>query len=224
MALLRFAACLAAAAVWLLAGAHAHAAADGAQQFAAIGDLPLESGETLHDCRLGYRTFGRLDAAKANVVVFTTWYGGTTADLIDLIGPGGLVDASKYYVVAIDALADGVSSSPSNSKAQARMKFPKISIRDMVTSQERLLTRVLHLDHVKAVMGFSMGGMQTFQWLVSFPGFLDKAIALSGSPRLSAYDELLWQSEIDAIERDPAWRHGDYTEQPARWPRSWRWS
>ena len=186
----------------------------GVQQFAKIGNLKLQNGEVIRDCRIGYRTFGHLNDDKSNVVLFPTWFGGRTHDLVALIGPGKLVDSSKYFVVAIDALGDGVSSSPSNSQSQPHMKFPQFAIRDMVESEHELATRVLHLTHVHAVMGISMGGMQTFQWAVAYPNFMDKAIPIVGSPRLAAYDLLLWQTMIDAIMKNPLWKEGNYTEQP----------
>jgi homoserine O-acetyltransferase len=96
------------------------------------------------------------------------------------------------------------------------MKFPQFTVRDMVNSQHELLTRVLGLSHVRAVTGISMGGMQTFQWMVSYPAFMDKGIPIMGSPRLAPYDLLHWQLEIDAIMNDPGWKEGEYTENPAK--------
>jgi homoserine O-acetyltransferase len=189
---------------------------EGQQQLAAIGDFKLESGELIRDCHLGYRTFGRLNGDKSNGVLFPTWFTGNTASLQAMFGPGKLIDSSAYFVVAVDALADGVSSSPSNSQQQPRMKFPKITVRDMVNSQYQLVTKVLHLDRLKAVAGISMGGMQTFEWMVSYPKFMEKAVPIVGSPRLAPYDVLLWQAENDAIRNDPAWNGGDYAAQPAR--------
>lgn len=186
------------------------------QQFAALGDFKLRSGEVIRDCRIGYRTFGKLNEQKSNAIVFPTWASGTTEQLKSNIGPGRLVDSGRYFVIAIDALGNGVSSSPSNSAPQPRMSFPQFTLRDTVETQHQLLTKVLGLNHVKAVVGVSMGGMQTFQWMVAYPDFMDKSIPIVGSPRLATYDLLLWQAQIDAIKNDRGWNDGNYTTNPAR--------
>src|SRR6267143_6366606 len=100
-------------------------------RFAQLGDFKVESGEVIRDCRVGYRTFGKLNDAKSNAILFPTWASGTTEQLQSNIGVGKLVDDSKYFVVAIDALSNGVSSSPSNSNLQPRMSFPRLTIHDM---------------------------------------------------------------------------------------------
>ncbi|HYJ09928.1 MAG TPA: alpha/beta fold hydrolase [Polyangiaceae bacterium] len=182
--------------------------------FGKIGDLPLVSGETIKDCQVEYRTLGVLNADKSNVVVWATWFSGITKDLVELVGPGRLVDSSKYHVVLVGALANGVSSSPSNSPQQPRLRFPVVTVHDMVESQQRLLTRVLGLSRVRAVMGISMGGMQAFQWGVQYPQFMDRLIPIVGSPRLAPYDLLLWQANLDAIEQSSAYLGGNYREQP----------
>ncbi len=191
------------------ANAQGAASGEGAQQFAELGDFKLQSGAVIQDFRLGYRTLGMLNASKSNGVLWPSWLGGKAEDLLKFIGPGKVVDSSKYFVILVDAIGDGVSSSPSNSKKQPLLKFPVFSIRDMVESEHRLFTEVLHISHLRAVMGISMGGMQTFEWAVSYPAFMDLAIPIVGSPQSTSFDKLLWTSQIDALELDPAWNNGN---------------
>ena len=124
-----------------------------------------------------------------------TWFAGTSEGLTFWVGPGKLYDSSKYFVVVIDALGDGISSSPSNG---ADAEF---TMRDMVRTQHELLTRELKLDHVFAVSGLSMGGMQTFQWVALYPGFMNKAVPIVGTPKLTSYDLLLWKTELSLIDK-----------------------
>src|SRR5215470_14293604 len=184
---------------------------EGEQQFAEFGDFRLRNGSVIHDFRLGYRTLGKLNAEKSNAILWPTWLGGKSQDLLQYIGPSNVVDSTRYFVILVDAIGDGVSSSPSNSKSQPLMKFPEFTIRDMVESEHRLATDVFHLSHLRAVMGLSMGGMQTFEWAVAYPDFMDLVIPMAGSPQSTSYDKLLWTAEIDAIELDPAWNHGKPT-------------
>jgi homoserine O-acetyltransferase/O-succinyltransferase len=185
------------------------------QQLARIGDLRLDGGQIIRDCMIGYRTFGTLNKDKSNAVLFPTAFGWRSAGLASRIGPGKLIDGEKYFVIVVDSLGDGISSSPSNSKTQPRLDFPEFSIRDMVSAEQQLVVRTLHLRHLRAVMGFSMGGMQAFQWAVSYPSFMDKVVSIVGSPQLTAYDLLLWRSTLLALESDPGWKEGHYTSQPA---------
>jgi homoserine O-acetyltransferase len=199
------------AALWVTAAW----AADGDLRFASLGDFQLENGAVIRDCRIGYRTLGALNGDRSNAVLFPTWFTGTSEHLMANTGPGKLVDPSRYYVILVDAFANGVSSSPSNSKVQSRMRFPQITIRDMVRSQYRLATEVLKLPKLRAVIGISMGGMQTFQWMVSYPDFVERAVPIVGTPKQTAYDLLLWRAELEAVQADPAWRKGGYSRQPA---------
>jgi homoserine O-acetyltransferase len=188
---------------------------EGAQQFVALGDLKLRSGAVIRDFHLGYRTFGQLNAAKSNAILWPTWLGGKTQELVQFIGPGKVVDGTKYFVVLVDAIGNGVSTSPSNSKSQARLAFPEFTIRDMVECEHRFVTEVLHLTHVHAVMGISMGGMQTFEWVVAYPDFMDVAVPMAGSPQSTSYDKLLWTAQMDALRLDPEWKGGQGTQSMA---------
>ncbi len=183
-------------------------------QFADLGDCKLESGETIHGCRVAYRTLGKLNAGKSNAILAPTWFTGSSEELAGQFGPEGLADPARYFVVVVDALGNGVSSSPSNSAAQPRMKFPRFTIRDMVNSEYRLLTEKLGISHLHAVMGVSMGGMQTFQWIAAYPDFMSKAVPIVGSPRLTSYDLLLWRSEESAIVESKDWNGGNYRAKP----------
>ncbi len=173
----------------------------GDLKIADIGDLSLTNGGTIISCKVGYRVLGEMNKDKSNIILFPTWFGGNSEDLLNLIGPNKLVDTDKFFVIAVDALGNGISSSPSNSEEQPDSIFPVFNIKDMVSSQYKLLTKILKINHIYAVVGGSMGGMQTFQWITSYPNFMDKAVSYVGSPKLTSYDLLLWKTELDIIEQ-----------------------
>ncbi|MDP1677312.1 MAG: alpha/beta fold hydrolase [Bacteroidota bacterium] len=162
------------------------------QQYSSIGNLALQSGDTLYDCSVGYRTFGVLNKEKSNAILFCTWYMGNSADLQGLIGNNSFVDSTKYFVIAVDALGDGVSSSPSNSIRQPGEKFPLFTIRDMVTSQYLMLKKEFGITQLHGMIGGSMGGMQIFEWIVAYPNYMKHAVAYVGTPRLSSYNRLFF--------------------------------
>jgi homoserine O-acetyltransferase len=184
----------------------------GQQQFADLGSCKLVNGQQIDHCRLGYRTWGTLNAGRSNAVLFPTWFSGTSAGLNDAVGANGLVDPAKYFVILVDALGDGVSTSPSNSTTQHGPGFPAFTLQDMVNAEHRLATETLRLQHLHAVMGISMGGQQTFEWMVDYPAFMDVAIPIVGSPRPNSRDLLLYRTDADAVKADPAWQQGRYTK------------
>lgn len=189
-------------------------AADPDLLFADLGTCVLEGGARLEPCRVGYRTFGKLNAARSNAVLFPTWFTGTTKGLVGLV-PGTLIDTERFFVVLVDALADGVSSSPSNSPSQAGPAFPTVTIRDMVASQRRLVHDVLKIDHLHAVAGISMGGMQAFSWAVEHPDEMDRVVSIVGTPQLTSNDLLLWRAELNALTSDVAYANGTYAGHPS---------
>ncbi len=176
------------------------AQAEGDQRFVEIGNLKLQSGKTLNSCRVGYRTFGKLDPRGTNAILVPTWFLGTTNDLRNSFKSGGLADSSKYFVIAVDALSNGVSTSASNSRSQHGVSFPTITIRDMVESQHRMLLK-LGIKHLHAVMGISMGGMQTFQWISAYPDFMDCAVPIVGSPQPTSYDLMFYSAGLKAVRQ-----------------------
>ena len=196
------------------AGRAQQPASDGQQQLADLGACKLESGQQITGCKLGYRTFGKLNADRSNAVLFPSYFSGTSQSLAGFVAANELVDPAKYFVITVDAFGDGVSSSPSNSTSQPGPLFPAFTTLDMVSAEYRLATETLGLKHLHAVMGISMGGMQAFEWIVDYPTFMDAAIPIVGSPRLTGYDLLLWHAEEDALRSDPAWQNGHYTQRP----------
>ena len=187
-------------------------AQQGQQQFADLGACILTNGQQIDHCRLGYRTWGSLNAARSNAVLFPTWFSGVSANLADAIRSTSLVDPTRYFVIAVDALGDGVSSSPSNSATQHGTAFPVFTIRDMVNAEYRLATETLGLTHLHAVVGISMGGQQAFEWIVDYPNFMDVAVPIVGSPHPDSRDLLLYRADADAVRSDPAFELGHYTQ------------
>jgi homoserine O-acetyltransferase/O-succinyltransferase len=165
---------------------------NGTLLFAELGQCHLDNEAPISDCTVAYRTFGSLNEAKDNAILIPTWYGATSADLIYL-ADAEYVDPDKYFVILVDALGNGASSSPSNSRTQGHRSFPRFGIGDMVTSQYRLVTEALGLKRLHAVFGFSMGGMQAFEWSVRYPGFASEIAPVVASPQLTAFDRNTWR-------------------------------
>jgi homoserine O-acetyltransferase len=203
------------------APALAHGPNQPPHQLHQIGDLQLESGEVIKDFAISYVTHGKLNEKKSNAILMVTAISGNHHRLDFLVGPGKALDTDKYFVICTDAIGNGLTSSPSNSATQPRMKFPKFLIRDMVTSQKKLMEH-LGLDHVVAVVGPSMGGMQALQWGVSYPDFMDSLVALVPLARTPAWTVTVLEATRKAIMLDPAWKGGDYVEPPEQGIRLWR--
>jgi homoserine O-acetyltransferase/O-succinyltransferase len=203
-------------------GALAHKEGDPPHQRYEMGDFKLESGEVIKDFAISFVTHGVLDADRSNAVLVVTAIGGNHHRLDFLIGPGKALDTAKYFVISVDAIGNGLTTSPSNSKAQPRMQFPRFNIRDMVHSQHRLLTAHIGVKRVVAVVGASMGGMQALQWGVTYPDFVDRIVALVPLLRTPAWTVTVLEASRKAIILDPAWNGGNYTSPPVAGIRLWR--
>jgi homoserine O-acetyltransferase/O-succinyltransferase len=186
------------------------------------GDLKLESGETIKDFSISYVTHGKLNEKKSNAILMVTAISGNHHRIDFMIGPGKALDPEKYFIICTDAIGNGLTTSPSNSKAQPRMSFPKFNIRDMVESQYRLLKENLGIDHVVAVIGPSMGGMQTLQWGVSRPDFMDALIAMVPLAKTPGWTVAVLEASRKAIMEDAAWKDGSYEAPPEKGVRLWR--
>ena len=199
----------------------AHSPSQPPHQSYKIGDLQLESGETIKDFAISYVTHGKLNERKSNAILMVTAISGNHHRLDFLIGPGKALDTDKYFIICTDAIGNGLTTSPSNSAVQPRMKFPRFLIRDMVTSQKKLMEH-LGIGHVVAVVGPSMGGMQVLQWGVSHPDFMDSLVSLVPLAKTPAWTVTVLEATRKAIMLDPAWKNGDYAEPPEQGIRLWR--
>jgi homoserine O-acetyltransferase len=208
------AACALAAAL-LAAAAPPARAADGDRRAFVIENFKLESGAVLPKAVVMYATYGTLNAARDNAVLLPSHYMADSHGYEWLIGPDKALDPARYFLVATELFGNGKSSSPSNTPAPFDgPRFPVTSIRDNVEAVHRLLTEDLHITHLKAVIGFSMGGQQAFQWAVTHPDFADRIVVTSATAKTWPHGVVRLEGQISAIEADPAFNKGDYISKP----------
>ncbi len=187
-----------------------------------VRDYTFRSGERLPEVRLHYRTLGTLrkdaNGRATNAVWIGHGTGGTGTQFLgrnfsgELFGPGQPLDASQYFIILPDHIGHGQSSKPSDG---LRAKFPRYGYLDMIDLQHRLLTEGLGVNHLRLVMGTSMGGMHTWLWGQMHPTFMDALMPLASLPAQISGRNRVWRRVlIDAIRNDPAWNGGNYTSQP----------
>jgi homoserine O-acetyltransferase len=207
---------LVAAAPTLVAGPTQPADGTVSETFA-IERLPLESGATLPSAHLRYATYGTLNRARDNAILLPSHYMADSHGYEWLIGPGKALDPARYFLIATELFGNGHSSSPSNTAEPLHgPRFPVTTIRDNVEATRRLLTERLGITHLRAIIGFSMGGQQAFQWAVSHPRFADRIVVTSATAKTWPHGIVRLEGQIAAIEADPAFKGGDYTVEPNR--------
>ncbi|HEU4524354.1 MAG TPA: alpha/beta fold hydrolase, partial [Gemmatimonadales bacterium] len=136
------------------------ALAQAGQRFADLGTCTTERGEVIRECRIGYRTFGRLNARRDNAVLVPTWHGGRSETMTFILGRDAWVDTTRWFAILMDKPGNGVSVSPSNSRSQPGRHFPRLTLADMVAAEHRVVTEHLGIRRLHAVVGWSLGGMQ----------------------------------------------------------------
>lgn len=187
-----------------------------------IKDFKFKSGETLPELKLHYRTIGTpiKDSAGVtrNAVLAMHGTGGSGGSLLNpafanvLFGPGQLLDATKYFIILPDAIGHAGSSKPSDG---LRMKFPQYTYDDMVLAQYKLITEKLGVNHLRLVMGTSMGGMHTWVWGETYPDFMDALMPLASAPvEIAGRNRVMRKMLMDAVRNDPAWSNGEYKTPP----------
>jgi homoserine O-acetyltransferase len=180
-----------------------------------VRDFRFRTGETIPELHLHYTTIGAPSGEPVVILHGTTQSG--TAMLTpffagELFAPGQPLDASKYYIILPDAIGHGKSSKPSDGP---RTKFPQYDYDDMVEAQYRLIKEGLGINHVRLVLGFSMGGMESWLWGEKYPDFMDALVPMASQPsQMASHNWMLRRLIIDSIRNDPDWNNGNYTMQP----------
>lgn len=164
-----------------------------------LGDLPLRRGGTLPGARIVWKAHGTLSAARDNVIVYPTSYGAQHPDLEWLIGPEGVLDPTRWFIVIPDMFGNGLSSSPSNAAAWPRL----VTAWDNVAAQRRLLADVFSVDRVHAVYGWSMGAQQAYHWAAAFPDAVQRIVVNCGSARTSTHNRVFLKGMMAVLEAAP---------------------
>ncbi|MBM3525719.1 MAG: alpha/beta fold hydrolase [Alphaproteobacteria bacterium] len=179
------------------------------------GNVVLQSGITLRGVKLVYKTYGTLVPDKSNVIVYPTSYSAQHSDIEWLIGPDRILDPTRNFIVVINMLTNGLSTSPSNVAAPFdRGRFPLVTVHDNVKLQHRLLTEVLGITRIALVYGWSMGGQQAYHWASMYPEMVERACVVCGSARTSPHNFVFLEGVKSALMADPAWQNGWFVRQP----------
>ena len=187
-------------------------------QMASLGNFRFESGEAIDDLKVSYVTYGKLNAARDNVVLSLQHFTGDHHDNEFLIGPGKAFDPEKYFVIATDFLANAklredLTTGPTNSGL--KMRFPRVTARDWVNADAKLVKEYLGINHVVAAVGASIGGINAFQLAVSYPDFVSAIIPIAASPQTNPQTRMVLRHVRDVIALDPGWYSGMYDVNPA---------
>lgn len=175
------------------------------------GDVTLQSGTVFPAMKLAYKTYGTLSPAKDNVILYPTSFSAQHFDTEWLIGPDGVLDPKRYFIIIPNLFGNGLSSSPSNS---GNGPFPQVSYHDAIAVQHRLLTERFGITRLALVYGWSMGGMQTYHWAALHPDIVERAAVVCGSARCAPYNYVFLESVKAALTGDPAFRDGRFVEKP----------
>lgn len=184
----------------------------GPYEFFDVGEFQLEEGGVIPYLQLAYVTHGELNADKSNAILIPTWFSGTSRDWDNYIGPGRALDPEKYFIVVINQIGNGVSTSPHNSPEPIAMaNFPHVRIGDDVRAQHQLITEMFGITELALVVGGSMGAQQTYEWAVRYPDMVKRAAPIAGTAKNTVHDFIFTQTLLDAITSDPGWNGGNYS-------------
>lgn len=185
----------------------------GPLEHVSLGTFELAKGATLPECRIAYTTFGELNDAKDNAVLFPHMYSGTSKDMEMYVGEGMALDPREYFVIMPNQIGNGLSTSPHNTPPPyGQADFPDVQVEDDVRAQHRLVTEEFGIEELELVLGWSMGAQQTYEWAVRYPEMVKRAAPIGGTARNPPQSGLLVDALIGALELDPNWDDGYYDD------------
>ena len=183
--------------------------------FFELGDIELQSGETLYQARLAYQTYGRLNTGKTNVVVLPTFYTGNHIRNEGFFGTDRAINPDRHFIVSINLFGNGLSTSPSNAEDRnSGGAFPLVTLYDNVYCQHRLLSEVFSIRKISLVAGWSMAACQAYQWAAQYPDIVENILPFCGSAKTSTHNIVFLEGVKAALTADQNFQQGNYKTPP----------
>ena len=181
------------------------------------GNVVLQSGRTFRNMQLAYKTFGALNADKSNVILYPTSYSAQHHDTQFMVGDGGALDPSRYFIVIANLFGNGLSSSPSNTPwPDVGTRYPDVTCFDAVQVQRRMLAEIWGVTKLALVYGWSMGAMQAYHWAALFPDAVERIAVVCGAARCAPHNQVFNEGVRAALSADPAFSDGVFGARPVR--------
>ena len=182
-----------------------------------LGNFKLQSGSVLSNATLAYKTYGKLNSAKDNVVLLPTFYTGSHIRNEGFFGSGRAIDPARHFIVSVNMFGNGISTSPSNTPApQNGADFPSVTLFDNIRAQHHLLTNALGVRCIALVTGWSMAGCQAFQWGAQYPEMVDAILPFCASAKTAEHNWVFLEGVKAALQADAAFNQGNYQSPPEK--------
>ena len=182
-----------------------------------LGNFELQSGSVLSNAKLAYKTYGKLNSAKDNVVLLPTFYTGSHIRNEGFFGSGRAIDPARHFIVSVNMFGNGISTSPSNTPApQNGADFPSVTLFDNIRAQHQLLTNALGVRCIALVTGWSMAGCQAFQWGAQYPEMVDAILPFCASAKTAEHNWVFLEGVKAALQADAAFNQGNYQSPPEK--------
>ncbi len=181
------------------------------------GNVVLQSGITFRDAKLAYKTYGTLNADKTNAIIYMTSFGAHHTDILWMVGSGLALDTDKYFVIIPNLFGNGLSSSPSNAVDPfTGDRWPNFTIADNVFVQHKLITEIFGIQTLALACGWSMGGVQAYEWAAAYPAMVKRLVVNCGAAKCSPHNQVFIEGVRSTLTTDPAFQNGHFVSRPER--------